>query len=360
MGRWNATCGVSLHAELLGRSLLKLGHEVLVYAPTIESASRDWHHRVLEVEDEDWVYRVYCEVEENSKPNGGWIDCGELLSRDYEVLIVEGYPRFPIVRFKEVAYKVKKKSLLVLVSHFGRVEDVKPYTSVEWDAIVVFDDRFTSEIMSPLGGEIVKKTFEIPYPYAIVDVKGYRPGFSRGKLLFFSFGRQPEREYLDYIRALDTLRSNYEFYYWVIRSNSLLSIKRPYMVQWCRRPSMLQVNSYIKGSDLHLIPKGETSNVVVSSTLAQTLSSATPTIVPDTRHFEKIPVNESGVGPVVKYKKGDVRDLVGKIRLLIEDEKLRREVSRRALEYAVKNSGVEVAKKFLKLFKTLRSNITQP
>ncbi len=81
---------------------------------------------------------------------------------------------------------------------------------------------------------------------------------------------------------------------------------------------------HLHGSDIHLVPKGWTRRVVVSSTLHQTLASLTPTVVPDTRYFETIPVDEEGFGAVVKYFCVD--DLVAKLRRLIEDADARRRV----------------------------------
>ncbi|HID66357.1 MAG TPA: glycosyltransferase family 1 protein, partial [Aquificaceae bacterium] len=56
LSRWNATCGVSLHAEMIGRELLRRGHNITVFAPYLESANRWWHHKLIR-QDEDFVVR---------------------------------------------------------------------------------------------------------------------------------------------------------------------------------------------------------------------------------------------------------------------------------------------------------------
>ena len=33
LSRWNTACGVSLHAELVGREWVKMGHKLTVFAP---------------------------------------------------------------------------------------------------------------------------------------------------------------------------------------------------------------------------------------------------------------------------------------------------------------------------------------
>ena len=356
MSRWNATCGVSLHAELIGRKLISLGHSVIVYAPTLDTANRDWHHRYIDVSDERWVHRVYGETEEYMYPHGGWINTNAILDDDYDAFIVEGYARFPIKVFKKISSKIKRKAPLILVLHTSNIRDTEPFMSIDWDAIVVFDRRYIDEILTTYGSHIVKKAIEIPYPHAIIDAKPYRPKFAEDKILFFTFGRQPVYEYLDYVYALRSLSRKYDLIYWIIRSDGKLPFSDEWMVQWQKRMNTLTLHRYLRGSDIHLLPKGDTSFVVVSSTICQTLYSGTPTIVPNTRHFELLPVNSNGIGPIVKYRRaGDIGDLVSKIVTLIEDEDLRLKVSEDARRYALKYSDESIARTFLDLIESLIS-----
>jgi hypothetical protein len=98
LSRWNATCGISLHAEALGREWAAKGHEILVFAPLEDTADADWHHRHLDVADESWVKRVYAEV--NDPLEDGWVDVEELLSHRYDVFLIEGYFRLPVKSLK--------------------------------------------------------------------------------------------------------------------------------------------------------------------------------------------------------------------------------------------------------------------
>ncbi|RLF97831.1 MAG: glycosyl transferase family 1, partial [Thaumarchaeota archaeon] len=180
-----------------------------------------------------------------------------------------------------------------------------------------------------------------------------RPKSLEGEFLFFTFGRQPAMEYLDYIRALRRLSERYDFRYLIIRSDRDLPFRDKWIIQRCERPEMKMIHRYLRGSDIHLLPKGDTRAVVISSTLAQTIYSGVPTIVPDTRHFELIPVDENGFGPVVRYRIGDTHDLEKKLSSLMEDDDLRRRISEMAKEYAKKYSDDFVAREFLKLIKSL-------
>jgi len=353
MSRWNATCGVSLHAEIVGRKFRELGHDVVVYAPTLESANADWHHRHIDVADEPWVRRVFDETDEYLYPAGGSIRSDKLLRDDYDVFIVESVNRFPVYEFKKIASKIKEKAPLILVMHLGYIRDTDPLMEIDWDKIVVFDRRYVEEIFSVYGRGVEEKIVEIPYPCPIIDVEPIRPKSLEGEFLFFTFGRQPVMEYLDYVRALRKLSERYNFKYLVIRSDYKLPFRDGWMIQRLERPEMRMVHRYLRGSDVHLLPKGESRGVVVSSTLTQTIYSGTPTVVPDTRHFELIPVDEDGFGPIVKYRFGDTHDLERKLSILIEDGDLRKRISRAAREYAKKYSDDFVARKFLDLIRSL-------
>lgn len=92
-----------------------------------------------------------------------------------------------------------------------------------------------------------------------------------------------------------------------------------------------EMYALLRSAVLHLLPKEWTTKPVVSSTLYQAIASLIPAIVTDTRYFETIPVDEHGFGAVVKYR--EVRGLVRKLKLLLEDEDIRRFVVEKAKEF---------------------------
>ena len=353
MGRWNATCGISQHVETLAYNFLRMGYQVVVYAPTLESAMRDWHHKLIKEYDEPWVKRVYTETEEYLYPYGGIIKSEELLGDNYDILIVETYPRFPLQALVELSQKLRRKTPLIAVVHQSYIREIVPMVKMRWDAIVVFDKRYVTELFHIFGDRILRKIHIIPYPFLTPKTDSFNPVYPEEKkdydYLFFSFGRQPLKEYSDYFFSLNELKSRYKLKYWVIRSNGPLPLKEKWIIEWRKRPSLEEIYSYLLASDIHLLPKGDTRGVVVSSTLAQTLYAGTPTIVPDTRFFETIEVDERGIGPVVKYRPGDVIDLSRKIKMLLDEPETREKVSKLAREYALKYSETRIVKKFIDL-----------
>ncbi len=349
LSRWNATCGVSLHAEALGREWVGKGHEILVLAPLESTADADWHHRHLDVADEPWVRRVYAEV--NNPFDEGWVNVEEFLMHRFDVFLIEGYFRLPVRALKNIVEKIKRSGTpVVLVLHEYNVERSKPLMELPSDAIVVFDERFIREILQPLKIDLGKVRV-ISYPVLRPNTRDVvRPHFAEGKTLFFSFGRQPPEEYVDFYEALRTIRrSDGDVLYWIIRSDGELPFNEGWIYQWRERPSLEKLYSYLRGSDFHLLPKarGE-GKVVVSSTIYQTIASGTPIITRDGRYVETIPTDEEGFGAIVKYR--DVSDLVHKIELLMKDEGLRRRVIDEALKFTEEFSVEKVAEEYLNLF----------
>ena len=336
LSRWNATCGISLHAELIGHEFIRLGYKLKVFAPYIKSANKWWHHKILR-EDEVYIKRCYEEVAPDS--TGGAIDKEAILSEEFDCLIIESYASLPYKAIEEIFPELKKKAKVIAVIHEGRRKDIK-YSLDNFDRVVVFDERYKKMLGKSAKVEIV------PYPCNPV-VKSDRR-FAEDGLKFLTFGRQPSYEYYDYIKALDDLSKRYDFTYKVIRSDGLIPFKRPWLVQERRRID--DVYPVLHSADLHLIPKRQTSYVVVSSTLCQCLGALVPTVVPDTRHFETLPEIE-GVKPAIVYK--DVDDLKEKIERVIEDEDYRRKVLRAAEKYVEENRSDKIAQTFLRLLDSI-------
>jgi len=332
LSRWNATCGISLHAELIGHQFISLGYKLKVFAPYIESANKWWHHKILR-EDELYIKRCYEEVAPDA--TGGSVDKEAILSEDFDCLIIESYASLPYKAIEEILPELKKKAKVVAVIHEGRREDVK-YSLDNFDKIVVFDERYKEMLGESVDAEV------IPYPCNPV-VRGNRR-FAEDGLKFLTFGRQPSYEYYDYIKALDDLSKRYDFTYKVIRSDGLIPFKRSWLIQEQRRIN--DVYPVLHSVDL----KKQTNYIVVSSTLFQCLGALVPTIVPNTRHFETLPEID-GVKPAVVYR--DVDDLKRKIERIIEDEDYRKSVLKASEKYVEENRSDKVARMFLRLLDSI-------
>ena len=345
VSRWNATCGVGMHAELIGREFMRLGHEVRIFAPTIESASRWWHHCLVR-KDEDYVVRCYEEVSPSGE--GGGVDPAPLFREDLDLLIIESYVSLPKEKVEAILPEIRRKgTFIVLVVHEGFKKDIGYRDPSIFDMVVVFDDRYIEELLKDWKGLVDMEI--IPFPCGRVVEN--RRAFGEGGLRFITFGRQPEGEYRDFVDALDRLSRRVSFEYRVIRADHPLGIERPWLKEEVRPLAEEEVYRELLSSDIHLLPKGNTSGVVVSSTLCQCVGTQVPILTPSTRHYERVPEDVA-----IRYT--GVDDLVRKMERLIEDEVYRKKIKRAMREYARENSATKVALQFLNLLKSSASRIS--
>ncbi len=343
MSRWNATCGISAHAELVGRDWVKK-HDLTVFAPTLESA-KDWHHNPIEKEDEEFVIRGYEQPETIGKT--GWID-ERLWRGDYDVLVLQGLELLPIPTLLEIFPKIEAKK--VLVWHEGRLPVYGDFYKLNFDAIVCFDFRFKNVLRGKYPEE---KIHIIPFPcrpvvkVKVSDKKRARDELDipRDKIILFSFGKQPLFEYEDYLWLANELKEIYDLKYLILRSYGDIPPKSDFLdVRRCR-PEYEEICKYLHASDIFLLPKRETETIVVSSTVCQCLGALTPIVIPAVKHVELLDKE------VLKYKnRGDLKD---KVIRLIEEEEFKKEVLKHAEQYVSENSAEKIANKFIKLFEDI-------
>ncbi len=334
MSRWNTACGVSLHSELIGRGFKERGYDVVIFAPF---ASRDWHHRRLNVRDEDFVYRCYDE--------DGYINKDIILAENYDVIIFEGLKHLPIEKLRSIFNDIRKKAKTVAVIHHQDEKEIRALYQLNFDCIVVFDSRYLQEVVPK---NFHKKCYIIPYPFSEgYNVNPKRYHIFKDKILFFSFGKQPVHEHEIYINVLKNLRKKYDLVYFVIKSYWNLIPRYNWIYVEKKTISLKEAYEYLKGADFHLIPKSPTRKVVVSSTVAATLASLCPTIVPNTRHFEMF----EDYNPVVKFN--DEVELENKIIELIEEDEIRKGLITNMKKHVKMYSYKKIVNQYINLFKKL-------
>jgi glycosyltransferase involved in cell wall biosynthesis len=346
VSRWNATCGISMHAELLGRELAKK-HEIKVLAPYLETAN-DWYHVKIENPDEDYVIRGY------EQPKERW---GEgkihplIYEENFDVIIFEGGSHLlPVKTLLKIFPKIKAKKIYVCHDADLRwfSED---FFQLDFDAVIAFDWRYQEMLLKKYPKE---KVYIIPYP-CLPIFKGDKNQFrkelniEKDKIILFTFGRQPLNEYEDYFWLVEQLKEKYNIKYLIIRSAKEEKEEFPQIeVLEIRRGALPNevILKYLVASDIHLIPKRkDQKDIVVSSTVCQTMGTLTPIVFPDTRYVELLDKE------VVKYK--DREDLKEKVIRLIEDKDYRKAIITAAEKYVKENSQEVVAEKFIELFKSL-------
>ena len=345
LSRWNATCGVSLHAEMIGRELLGRGYEILVFAPYLESANRWWHHKLVR-EDETFVVRCYEEI----SPEGGEgrLDIDKVLERDFDFLIVESYEKLPYRDVERLVGILREKGVpSIAVIHEGDYQDIRYNDMNVFEKVCVFDERYVREVIK---GRVKEEKIEIiPYPCYPVR-EGNRKFAEDGLVRFFSFGRQPKEEYCPYLETLKVLKKYVSpIHYKVVRAMEPLRFWEEWFEQEERVLDYEDILKELHNSDFHLLPKGNTNRTVVSSTLYQVLGSLTLTVVPDNRFFETLPHGEES--PVIFYR--DLEELVKNLRNVIKNEELRERIRENARRFVEENEVGRITNRFEKLINSI-------
>jgi len=338
ISRWNATCGIALHAEMIGRELLRRGYNIRIFAPTLESAGKWWHHLQIR-EDEEFVERVYEEIDPEGR--GGYFDLEKVKGFNPDIIIIESYQSLPHSYIEKLITDLNVPS--IVVPHEGdflRYGDLSIFTK-----FAVFDERFKREL---IGDKLPEERVEI-IPYPCYPLREQKRRFAEdGKIVFVTFGRQPAFELEPYINALRHLRNEYKnIVYRIIRANEPVDIKEDWIIQEVRILDLGDIDGILSEADIHLLPKAPTKNVVVSSTLYQIMGILCITVVPDTRHFEM----HRNDGTVVMYESEE--DLVEKLKDLIGNEEERMRIKENMRRFVEKNSVEKIVDRFEKLINSV-------
>ena len=335
---WNATDGTSLHAELVGREWAKT-NSLTVFAPTFESMKNYWAHLLIR-EDEDFVIRGF----EQSWGKPGWVDEG-LATDDCDVLVVEALDRMPVRTLVEMFPSIKAKKVQVI--HEWTLPDIRGYFDLDFDAIVCFDERYRTMLLEKYPPE---KIHIIPYPCHPVSQGSKKRareilGLPEDKVILFSFGRQPLFEYDDYLWLANELAKEMDLLYLVIRSDDeknfdIVNHKFKTASSFCElrfeRPEMDRLYDYLYATDIHLIAKTPSDNIVVSSTVLQSLGSGTPVVIIDSRYVE-LHGEE-----VIKYRLGDRADLKSQCFRVLKDSIFREKTLDYARKYVNENDAMKI------------------
>lgn len=132
MSRWNTPCGVSTHAELLGRALVKMGHNLKVLAPVEYD---DYHV------DKDEPYVLRC-FRLPKKKEGFFFNPEPFLEDDCDVFVVQNLEILPMEELLKIYPKIKERAKTVFVVHEGKPPKNSTFYKFDGDAIVCFDERY--------------------------------------------------------------------------------------------------------------------------------------------------------------------------------------------------------------------------
>ena len=347
MGGWNIASGASIHAELLGRELVK-NNDLLV----MSFYKYSFHGLCFTREDEDYVVRCFTRYgDKNPK-----LDPAPFIKKDYGVFIVEDLGMLPIELLAKIFPKIKKKAKTINVIHDGKLSSKQGFHNLDWDAVVCFDERYKDFLKTRYPKD---KIHIIPYPSMPLspgnkEKSRKQLNLPNNKKIIFLFGGLPYHTD-KYLPAINKLAARYDILLLVV-SNHDKAIKKMKTIrnnnfEFELRNKDITFNElykYLHASDVLLYPKASKPQVVVSSTIFQCMGSLCPIVAYDS-NFVSMFSDE-----VFKYKNNKELELC--LTEIFEQGKKYKKLISSVKKYLQKYSSVQVAQMFKKLFSDLGVN----
>ena len=346
---WNAANGPSIHAELLGRAWVKLGHQLKIF-----SARKHPDARPTFQEDEDFVIRHFRVDEVIPFTRATSFDPSPLLNEEYEIFVAQNVERLPAEKLLKVFPQIKEKAITVQVVHEGKAPEDPLYYQFDWDAIVCFDQRYKDYLVKSFPAERIHM---ISYPYHSLKLGNKKEARRKLRLpqdekIVFSFGFRSK----DVISVLPTLYEiakeypQYPLRYVVIANpeselDELYKAKKKYNFIDLKVKALPldELYDYLHASDVLLIHRESSQKypAVVSSSVCQLLGSGCPILFHQSNYIE-LYGNE-----IIKYR--DFDDM--KIKLI---ELFQGKFDLAIVKDFLKNYEAErIAERFIKLFEKL-------
>lgn len=340
MSAWNTDSGVSIHAELVGREWIKMGHDLTVFT----FIKDDYHGECLTRDrDENFVIRCF-----GTSTNTGYLNPTPIITRSYDVLVVQDLRMLPYDKISMIYPVLRKKSkAMVHVFHENHLPEEPWFYQIDWDAVIYFDKR------QDFIKDVYENSYYIPFPCAPWREENQEKarrelGLPNDKKIVLVFA---QRGYKPYIPIIDKECSNILF---LILCNSKSSRN---LEVYSRIPHVevriednltwQKLDKYSHASDAIILHKFENKGIaVVSSTAFQLLGTGRPILAP--KHSDYFhPLKDV----VVFYE--NLLDLGNLISRILEDDSERKKIISKAKRFVEENSAEIVAKKYIKLFEKL-------
>lgn len=288
---WNAANGPSIHAELVGRAWVKLGHKLRVF-----SAEKHPDSRPTLQKDEDFVIRHFRVNEVIPFTRAASFDPSPLLNEEYEVFVAQNVERLPADKLLEVFPEIKKKAVTVQVVHEGKAPEDPLYYKFDWDAIVCFDQRYKDYLVKSFPAERIHM---IPYPYGQLELGDKVAARKKldlplDKKIVFSFGFRP-KDIVSVLPALKEMDKEYPLRYVIVANpesevNELREAQKTHdFMDFQVRPLLQdELYIYLHASDALLIHRDSSQKykAVVSSSVCQVLGSGCPILFHESNFME--------------------------------------------------------------------------
>ena len=357
MSPWNDCCGVSVHAELIGKAWMNQGHEIVVFAPTDERVGG----RVpVETEDERFVYRNWemyrygAKVEDESSLDLHF-DPSPIVKEDYDLFVIEKPCLTPLGKLLKIFDVVKRKATTIAVMHEGRVPKNVNFYKFDWDVITFFDERYKKLLADGIPAD---KTYIVPYPcHPIVEGNTQE---ARSKLdlprdedtkIILAYGIRL-KNLREVFPIFEKLRKTYDVVLLMLASHeesvrAAMDIAREYKFTMFRKeaPPMSRLYTYFHASNAILVHKGPADYLPTSSTVHLCLGSMCPILCPDNNFVEVFD------GEIMKYSNLD--EMRERLVDVFEGRNVQSILSN-ARKYVTRNSASNIANILMRLARSVK------
>jgi hypothetical protein len=350
MTRWNVPSGQSSHAEPLGRAWLKMGHEIKVFAPAGMDLS------FIYQQDEPFARRCYVQdIWGERERSDFFFDPQPFLAEDYEIFLVEMAAIMPLPELLNIFPQIKKKAKTIHIVHETGLPKDPNWYKFDWDAVVCFDERYKEFLVKAVPEE---KIAVIPFPchppmHGDKEEARKSLGLPLDKKIVFAYGADSVYFHVGLLPVIERLAKDYPMLFLLLshHTQTIVPELKPVPEFFMLREEMItddKLYTYLHASDAYIyFGRLSIDGVGVSTCVMTCLGAGRPVLVPGYCNFFDLSGKE-----VIKY--ADFPDIEQKLRVIFDGTESIKENLAAAEEYALRNSSVEVASQFVKLFEGLR------
>jgi hypothetical protein len=350
MTRWNVPSGQSAHAEPIGRAWLEMGHKIEVFAPAGMDLS------LIYRQDEPFVHRCYVQDIWGERDRSDFFfDTQPFLEEDYDIFLVQMAAIMPMPELLSIFPQIKKKAKTVHVVHETGLPKDSNWYKFDWDSVVCFDERYKEFLIKAFPEE---KITTIPFPCHPLE-RGDKDkarkllGLSLDKKIVFAYGADSVYFHVGLFPVMEKLSKDYPVLFLLLSHHTQTAVPGlKYMPEFFllrdEMPTDDRLYTYLQACDAYIYyGRMSIDGIGVSSCVMTCLGAGRPVLVPGYCSFFDLSGKE-----VIKY--ADFRDLEQKLRGIFDDVESCNENLVYAEEYTIRNSSIEVASQFVRLFEKLK------